>query len=133
VVKQPGPLRAFYERTRGRRGQGNAIVATARKLAVLFWCVLRRSEDYAQHPALTKKKLRQLELTADAPRAPGPRSGSGAPTARSRPPNARRASRGVYTRMVTDQQAGRPPRKPSASTQQSAHKTGPRRGHSPRG
>ncbi|MGZ6590116.1 MAG: transposase, partial [Solirubrobacteraceae bacterium] len=31
VVKQPGPLRAFYERTRGRRGHGKAIVATARK------------------------------------------------------------------------------------------------------
>jgi transposase len=36
VVKQPGPLRAFYERVRARRGHGKAIVATARKLAVLF-------------------------------------------------------------------------------------------------
>ena len=70
VVKQPGPLRAFYERTRGRRGHGKAIVATARKLAVLFWCMLTRGEDYAhQRPALTKKKQRQLELTAGAPRA----------------------------------------------------------------
>ena len=34
---QPGPLHAFYERTRARRGHGKAIVATARKLAVLFW------------------------------------------------------------------------------------------------
>ena len=42
VVKQPGPLRAFYERTRARRGHGKAIVATARKLTVLFWCMLRR-------------------------------------------------------------------------------------------
>jgi hypothetical protein len=33
VVKQPGPLRAFYERVRARRGHGKAIVATARKLA----------------------------------------------------------------------------------------------------
>jgi transposase len=56
VVKQPGPLRAFYERVRARRGHGKAIVATARKLAVLFWCMLRRSEDHAhQRPALTKK------------------------------------------------------------------------------
>jgi transposase len=67
VVKQPGPLRAFYERVRGRRGHGKAIVATARKMTVLFWCMLRRGEDYAhQRPALTKKKLRQLELTAGA-------------------------------------------------------------------
>jgi transposase len=67
VVKQPGPLRAFYERLRARRGHGKAIVATARKLTVLFWCMLTRGEDYAhQRPALTKKKQRQLELTAGA-------------------------------------------------------------------
>jgi transposase len=35
---------------------------------VLFWCMLTRGEDYAhQRPALTKKKQRQLELTAGAP------------------------------------------------------------------
>ncbi len=42
--------------------------ATARKLTVLFWCMLTRGEDYAhQRPALTRKKQRQLELTAGAP------------------------------------------------------------------
>ncbi len=57
AVNQPGPLHAFYERTKARRGHGKAIVATARKLAVLFWCMLTRSEDYAhQQPSLTKKK-----------------------------------------------------------------------------
>ena len=68
MVRQPGPLHAFYERTRARRGHGKAIVATARKLAILFWCMLTRDEDYAhQQPSLTKKKLRRLELTAGAP------------------------------------------------------------------
>jgi len=68
VVSQPGPLRAFHERTRARWGHGKAIVATARKLTVLFWCMLTHGEDYAhQRPALTKKKPRQLELTAGAP------------------------------------------------------------------
>ena len=33
TVLQPGPLHAFYERTKARRGHGKAIVATARKLA----------------------------------------------------------------------------------------------------
>ena len=67
AVLQPGPLHAFYERTRSRRGHGKAIVATARKLAILFWCMLCRGEDYAhQQPSLTKKKLRQLEITAGA-------------------------------------------------------------------
>ena len=37
VVLQPRPLHAFYDRTHARRGHGKAIVATARKLAVLFW------------------------------------------------------------------------------------------------
>ncbi|MFZ0088052.1 MAG: transposase [Solirubrobacteraceae bacterium] len=56
VVKQPGPLRAFYERLRARRGHGKAIVATARKLIVMFWCMLTRGKDYAhQRPALTRK------------------------------------------------------------------------------
>ena len=59
----------FYERTKARRGHGKAIVATARKLAVLFWCMLTRGEDYAhQQPSLTRKKLRRLEITAGAPK-----------------------------------------------------------------
>ena len=40
VVNQPGPLRAYYQRIRARRGHGKAIVAAARKLAALFWCLL---------------------------------------------------------------------------------------------
>src|SRR5215216_3282443 len=47
TVRQPGPIRAFYERIRARRGHQVAIVAAARKLACLFWCLLTREEDYA--------------------------------------------------------------------------------------
>jgi transposase len=75
VVRQPGPMRAFYQRVRFRRGHQVAIVATARKLGCLFWCLLTRGEDYAYaQPSLTKKKLRRLELQAGAERgkvAPG--------------------------------------------------------------
>ena len=50
-------------------GHSVAIVAAARKLACLFWCLLTREEDYAYaQPSLTKKKLRRLEITAGAPR-----------------------------------------------------------------
>lgn len=42
VAQQPGPLHAFYERLRGRKGHNRAIVAVARKLAVLFHCMLSR-------------------------------------------------------------------------------------------
>ncbi len=69
AVRQPGPLRAFYERIRVRRGHQVAIVASARKLACLFWCLLTREEDYAYaQPSLTRKKLRRLELRAGAPK-----------------------------------------------------------------
>jgi transposase len=72
----PGPLRAYYQRIRARRGHGKAIVAAARKLAVLFWCLLHRGEDYAhQQPSLTAQKLRRLELNASAPVRKGKRSG----------------------------------------------------------
>src|SRR6266545_5287092 len=37
AAKTPGPLRAFYERVRARRGMQVAVVATARKLATLCW------------------------------------------------------------------------------------------------
>jgi len=118
VVGQPGPLHAFYDRTRARRGHGKAIVATARKLAVLFWCMLRRGEDYAhQQPSLTKKKLRRLEITAGAPKY--------AKTARgvwSTNVAIRRAERELaaqaeasYKRLVTDRQAAAPTRKVGAS------------------
>jgi transposase len=72
AVRQPGPLHAFYQRIRARRGHQVAIVAAARKLACLFWCMLTRGEDYAfQQPSLTRKKLRRLELTAGAPKGAG--------------------------------------------------------------
>ena len=72
VVRQPGPLHAFYERIRSRRRHQVAIVATARKLACLFWQLLTKEEDYAySQPSLTKKKLRRLELLAGAPKGEG--------------------------------------------------------------
>jgi transposase len=75
AVRQPGPLRAFYQRVRARRGHQIAIVASARKLACLFWFLLTREQDYAYaQPSLTKKKLRRLEIAAGAPKFPG-RSG----------------------------------------------------------
>jgi transposase len=69
VVRASGPIHAFYERIRARRGHQAAIVAASRKLACLFWCLLTREEDYAYgQPSLTKKKLRRLELAAGAQR-----------------------------------------------------------------
>jgi transposase len=75
TVRQPGPIAGFYVRVKARRGHSIAIVAAARKLACLFWCLLTRGEDYAfQQPSLTKKKMRRLELQAGAPKFQGGRS-----------------------------------------------------------
>jgi len=67
VTLTPGPLRAFFERIRARRGTQVAATATARKLVVLFWHLLSRGEDYAfARPAMTRNKIRRLELLAGA-------------------------------------------------------------------
>src|SRR5919201_6629932 len=77
TVRQPGPLHAFYQRIRARRGHSVAIVACARKLACLFWCLLTREEDYAfAQPTLTQKKLRLLEVRAGSKTHKGVYSGT---------------------------------------------------------
>jgi len=69
AVRTPGPLRAFYRRLGARRGQKIALVATARKLAIVCWHMLTREEDYRfEAQALTLRKARQ-------PPAPGRRGG----------------------------------------------------------
>jgi transposase len=74
TVRQPGPIAGFYQRVKTRRGHSIAIVASARKLACLFWCLLTRDQDYAfAQPSLTKKKMRRLELQAGAPKLQGGR------------------------------------------------------------
>ena len=76
VVQQPGPMHAFYERIRARKGHNAAVVAVARKLAVLFFCMLTREQDYAhQQPSLTAQKLRRLEVKAGAPTLEGKPTG----------------------------------------------------------
>ncbi len=75
AMRTPGPLRAFAERIRARRGANIATVAVARKLAVLCWHVLSREEDYAfGRPSLVREKIRRLELAAGAPNRNGYRN-----------------------------------------------------------
>jgi transposase len=68
AVRTPGPLRAFYLRLHARRGRLIALVATARKLAVLAWHLLTKQEAYRYEAhSLTRRKLRELQERADAP------------------------------------------------------------------
>ena len=90
-----------------------AIVAVARKLARLFWCLLTREEDYAYtQPSLTRKKLRRLELRAGAPKGevePGIWSTNAAMRRAER--ELARQGQVAYERTVADWQAQRKKKK----------------------
>jgi transposase len=78
AVRAPGPLRAFYARLAARRGPGIALVAVARKLAVLAWHLLTHDADYRWAlTELTEGKLRRVEMAAGSPsrRGRAPRQG----------------------------------------------------------
>jgi transposase len=112
AVRAPGPLRAFFERVRARRGAQVAAVATARKLASLCWCLLTREQDYAfGQPSLTRKKIRRLELAAGAASRKGQvRPGDGLRNKSIR--DAERAlalqAEDAYRRTISDWKATRP-------------------------
>jgi transposase len=123
VVRQPGPLHAFHQRIRARRGYSIATVAAARKLACLFWCLLTRGEDYAHaQPSLTAKKLRRLELLAGAKRYE--RSASGTFSTNTAMREAERAlarqAEASYVRMVRDWQATAPKKVGASATPERA-------------
>jgi transposase len=77
AARAPGPLRAFFKRIKARRGFQVAVVATARKMAVLCWHLVTKEQDYAfARPSLVAHKRRKLELRSGSPRAHG-RRGAG--------------------------------------------------------
>jgi transposase len=111
VIHQPGPMRAFYERIRSRRGHQVAVVAVARKLAVLFWCMLTREEQYAdQQPSLTAKKMRLLEIQSGASTLKGKPTGVWATREKMREAEKALAlqAEASYVRTVRDWQASAP-------------------------
>jgi transposase len=110
LIRTPGPLRAFYERVRARRGAQIALVATARKLSVLFWHLLTREEDYAfERPTLTRRKLRGLELKAKDGRRSWPSGHSvGTKQDREREREFAEQVETAYRRLVADWQPRAP-------------------------
>jgi len=106
AAKIPGPLRAFYQRVRARRGTQIAIIATARKLACLCWTMIERGEDYAYaRQTLTDRKIRALELRAGMPSQRG-KKGSAANY--SLKDVRRRELELAYRQQVADWQANAP-------------------------
>ena len=96
--RAPGPLRAFYQRIKARRGFQTAVVATARKMTVLAWHLVTKDQDYAfARPSL---------VTAQAPQTRARRRRT--LTARQLPPPGRGLQRQAKTqRRETDRRAGR--------------------------
>ena len=115
AVKTPGPLRAFFERVRSRRGMQIAVVATARKLACLCWTMIEYDEDYAfARPSLTEKKLRKLELRAGMPSHRGRKGKSAAynlKEVRRRERELAEQAERSYRQLVADWQANAPAKK----------------------
>jgi transposase len=109
AVRSPGPLRAFGERLRARKGSQVAAVAVARKIACLCWQLLSKEEDYAfVRPSLMRAKIRRAELDAGAPPRPRRHGGQAVrASAKERAVEREMVEReeAAYRRLVTDWQA----------------------------
>jgi transposase len=71
-----------------------AVIATARKLAVLCWHLAIKDEDYTfARPSLTEKKLRALELRAGMPSHRGKKRSAAAYSLKAVPRRERELSR----------------------------------------
>lgn len=63
--KHPGPLGHFFRRLKQRKNHNVAVVATARKLVMIAWHMLRTNEPYRYAlPDSTAKKLANLRIRA---------------------------------------------------------------------
>ena len=115
AIKTPRPLRAFYQRVRARRGAQIAIVAVARKLAILCWQLLTKQQDYAyQRPSHVARKLRTLELKAGAAGQKGKPLNTHPATATDRAAQERvltEQAEHAYRRLVADWKASAPGKK----------------------
>jgi transposase len=136
AVKTPGPLRAFYERIRSRRGMQVAVVATARKLAVLCWHLIIKGEDYAfARPSLTEQKLRKLELRAGMPSRRGQKGKASAYSlkeVRRRERELGEQGERAYRQLVADWQAKAPAKRSGVAAANGTRLNRPSKGQAAR-
>lgn len=65
LSSHPGPLGVFFRRLERRKNRSVAVVATARKLAVIAWHMLSKEEPYRYaQPRPTQDKLAKLRVKA---------------------------------------------------------------------
>jgi hypothetical protein len=102
----PGPLRAFYQRIKARRGFQTAVVATACKMTVLAWHLVTKDQDYAfARPAL-------VATSGASSSSPPERPHSAATTAS--------PTRPTTTGNDATKRPPRPPSEPNAPTKSSS-------------
>ncbi len=77
----PGPLGVFFRRLLKKKNRNIAVVATARKLVVIAWHMLKKNEPYRYaQPKATEAKLSKLRV-----KATGKRKRGGTPKGEPRP------------------------------------------------
>lgn len=70
--RQAGPLGHFFQRLKRRKCRNVAVVATARKLAIIAWRLLTTGEPYRYaQPAATAQKLASLRIAASGEKRRG--------------------------------------------------------------
>ena len=120
AARAAGPLRAFHQRVAARRGVNIATVAVARKMVIIAWHLLSKSENYAfMRPSLYRQKIRKLELAIGGARQRGKKLPD---RAFLRPRDQRRHAKAAivagheaaYRRLVADWQATRPAKRKGA-------------------
>ncbi len=89
MARHPGPLGVFFRRLAKKKCWNVAVCATARKLVVIAWLMLKNNEPYRYaHPATTQQKLSRLRVAATGMtrkpkqkgRRPGVKNGQNPPT-----------------------------------------------------
>ena len=69
LLRHPGPLGVFFRRITKKKGHNVAVVAGARKLAVIGWLMLKNREPYRYAvPLSTQTKLARLRVQATGQR-----------------------------------------------------------------
>ena len=89
MARHPGPLGVFFRRLAKRKTWNVAVCATARKLVVIAWLMLKNNEPYRYaNPTTTQQKLSRLRMAATGKareakrrgRRPGAKNGQHGPT-----------------------------------------------------
>ncbi len=109
MLRQSGPLGHFFRRLKRRKNHNIAVVATARKMAMIAWHMLHANEPYRySSPRSTETKLARLRVTVT-----GKRRRNGVAKGEKATAKLPGGSRTIQSLDTIYAQEGLPPRQPS--------------------